>query len=142
KPGFRAFVKIVRPRRIQALQARHALLAPILRVPKSHGWSEEHGLVVLEALPGLTLREALATPGTDVPTPAALFALLDEIPDPGDGVRHVSTVKALPQHAALIRKLLPEHVALVDQITEGAQRATPAETLVPVHGDYYEAQVL
>lgn len=142
RPGFRAFVKVVQPHRIAALQARHALLANHLRVPASHGWSDEHGLVVLEALPGLTLREALTVPNERVPSATDLFALLDQIPDPGDGVMHASPARTVAGHAALIQRLLPDESETIAAIVGGCEQATTSGEAVPVHGDYYEAQVL
>jgi len=140
--GFKAFAKVVPPSKVEALQARHRLLAAALPVPRSHGWSPEFGIVLLQSLEGVTLREALAFPETALPGPESLLGILEAIPAPGDDRRAVSPVEAAQDHARLLRRLMPELSDAIDGVVRAVSRPLPAEPLVPVHGDYYEAQVL
>jgi hypothetical protein len=139
-PGARLFAKVVSPGEAQALHARHRLLAQTLPVPQSHGWSEDLGIVALQPLPGVTLREALAN-GLPAPAPGEVLGVLEAIPAPADGRRSPALVDAAVAHAGLLRRLLPEESGRLDTIIDAVQRAAGASPLVPVHGDYYETQV-
>ena len=80
-PTTRLFIKVVRPSKVGAIQAKHEELAPHLPVPHSHGWSAELGLVVLEAMNGKTLRKTLEGGSRRLPEPEAIIGLLDSLPD-------------------------------------------------------------
>src|SRR5690606_11855324 len=75
----RLFLKVVRPERVEALHDLHRSLAEHLPVPDSLGWSDR-GVLVMTALPGLTLREALRSSHQPTPPPAEVEALLDRLP--------------------------------------------------------------
>lgn len=141
-PGVRLFLKVVRPDRAEALHQRHRALEGSVPVPASHGWSAELGIVVLQALPGRTLRDTLLTSGP-LPAGAAISSVLDalppsDLPDPGHGWRG-------EEFAAHLGAVLPPLRPRVDAVAERlvayeAERAEEPE--VPVHGDLHDAQLL
>lgn len=142
-PGLRAFAKVVRPSRVEALHRAHERLAGPVPVPHSLGWSAEHGIVVLQALPGRTLREALLA-GFGLPGPAALLAVLDALPDPGSAPVGRPDWRA-HEFADLLGSVAPELAertgALAEALVPHEARAAD-EPVVAVHGDHYEAQLL
>lgn len=142
--GVRVFLKVVRPRSVEALQRRHDLLAGPVPVPASLGWSAEHGIVVLQAIAGRTLRSALLA-RFGLPGPAALLAVLDALPAATDPADVGPADWRGHEWARLLGSVAPE---LADRVDALADRLTPFETeageqpTVPVHGDFYEAQLL
>jgi len=139
-PGVRLYLKIVRRGAAEALHRRHSILAEHVPVPRSLGWSDEHALVVLQALPGVTMRQALESKRT-LPGGAALLALLDQLPNaprdarPGwQAVRFARTVGAVaPELHDRVDTLAATLTMAEDQLHEPT---------VPVHGDFHEAQLL
>jgi hypothetical protein len=138
----RLFLKVVPPAEAAPLQARHALLSESLPAPRSHGWSEEYGLVVLEAMPGLTLRETLSQKSLPLPNPLLIASTLDRIPAPGDGWRPPSALDSAAVHADLIGRLLPELGPRLDALVASLAEDVDAGPLVPVHGDLHEGQLM
>jgi len=139
--GLRLFAKVVRPSQVEALQDRHRAMAGVLPVPRSHGWSEEHGVIVLEGMPGRTLRETLADTRAPFPSPDALRELLDRLPELPEPRRVRSPIAHAAGHAALLARLLSNEAerlsGLVDRIGP-----RPLAGTTPVHGDFHEAQLL
>ncbi len=145
--GPRLFCKVVRPAAVDALVARHDLLAPVLPVPPVLAALPD-GLLVLPEAPGTPLRTLLADPsarsGGTLPAGPALDALLDGLPDtvatlpargrPGD---HLGRAEHFADVLGLTTGVRP--AALVDRLA-AAPRGDHAP--VPVHGDFYEAQLL
>jgi len=139
----RLFLKVVRPDRVEALHDRHRLLARDLPVPESLGWSDA-GVLVLAARPGETLRQALRSARDATPPPEALVALLDRLPKELLAVPpRRDLVAAADHHAAVIAATVPAARSRVDDVLGdlGATRGDGG-SVVPVHGDLYEAQVL
>jgi len=144
-PGARAFLKIVAPRKVEKLHRQHEALAGSLPVPASLGWSEEHGIVVLQALPGRTLREAMLA-GFGLPDASALLATLVRLPAVDDATPDDVPVDwRAHEFADLIGNVAPELdrrlLGLADGLRPFESRAAQ-EPVVPVHGDFYEAQLL
>lgn len=76
----RLFIKVVRPDRVEALHDRHRLLVHSgIPAPQSLGWTPQ-GILVLQALPGRTLRQTLRSRTTLIPAGADIVALLDRLP--------------------------------------------------------------
>jgi hypothetical protein len=138
----RLFVKVVMPAKVAALQRRHALLSECLPVPHSHGWSEEFGLVILEAMPGSTLRDVLSQKRAPLPDTRQIAAMLDRIPAPGDGRRPPDVLGSLAMHSELLGRLLPELRPRLESLSACLADETNAGPLVPVHGDLHEAQLM
>lgn len=138
---FQLFAKLVQPRHVAALQERHRIIAEQVPVPRSHGWAAELGLVVLEALPGVTLRTVLGTSDT-LPAPEEIVALLAHIPDPGDRRHTAAPLREVQRHARLLKRLMPEYAGRIDELVTACGEARDGSELVPIHGDLYEAQIM
>ncbi len=142
-PGRRLFLKVVRPQNAEALHRRHQLLSATSPVPHSHGWSPELGIVVLQAIHGRTVRQALEA-RRPLPSGNGLITLLDGLVDPGELATGASAW-GTDRFAALIAGVAPE---LAGRVTDLAGRIgeyealVAEEPLVPVHGDFHEAQIL
>ncbi len=139
------FLKVLRPSAIAALQQRHRALEGVLPVPASHGWSDELGLVVLEARGGVSLREGLAR-GEAVPPATDVLALLDRLPPPEDerlsGLGPArSQVQAGIDHLPMVRRLAPDATRALDGY-DLASLVGERRTDRTVHGDVHEAQLL
>jgi aminoglycoside phosphotransferase len=138
------FVKVVRPRDAARLHRLQTTLAANLPVARCLGWSEELGILVLEALPGQTISGNLADPAGSPPPPGELLELLH-----GLGT-HVELTEGRPRrtigakiasHARLLAHLLPEEATALERFVAlyGDERPQPR---VVVHGDFHEEQVL
>ena len=143
-PGTRVFLKVVRPHRAAAIHERHRQLRTHLPVPESLGWSPRHGVVALEALPGDTMRDLLAT-GAPLPGPAAIVELLDALPAPVDGATSWGWRAA--ELGAVVAAASPELAGRVHELAarlEAHEAALDPERhpSVPVHGDLHDAQLL
>lgn len=146
-PRGRLFLKVVPPARAEALHGIHRRLAAALPVPDSLGWSAE-GIVVLGALPGERLRDVLRDGRPPLPPPDALAALLDRLPadlaDGRDGHRPRDVLAGAAHYASVIASVQPEARGRLDDILSAlaARGARVEHAVVPVHGDFYDAQVL
>lgn len=139
--GDRLFLKLVRPHRLVRLHEQHLRLADHLPVPRSLGLDTRLGLLVLEHLPGATLREALEDPAATLPDPAVVAQLPTAIPSVPGLAPVPSAVDTLPQVAGLLTALVPLEAGRVEDLV--AEVGTDAVTdRVPVHGDYHEGQLL
>ncbi|MCU0300236.1 MAG: aminoglycoside phosphotransferase family protein [Candidatus Nanopelagicales bacterium] len=137
------YVRVVRPSVVRSLHERHVLLHDAgVPVPRSHGWTPD-GLLVLEAIPGPTLRHHLRT-GRPVPTGTALLAMLDRLPE---------AVRALPlrrswadeaQHyAAVVGGPLPRERERAEQLAAAvASGLAGLEPDAATHGDFHDDQVI
>jgi aminoglycoside phosphotransferase len=138
---YRLFVKVVRPARVAALQQRHERMAEHIAVPQTLGWSNEFGIVALQAMPGQTLRSQLEAGLRQPPSGSALMRLLDALPSI-DGARSVAgPIDRLATHARLITAVLPEARERLDRLAERIGEGEQ-EAAVPVHGDFHSSQLL
>ncbi len=123
-----------------ALQRVHQATADQVRVPRSHGWSPELGLAILEAIPGITMRQAAARSGSErLPGPKELSELLDRLP-------------SLPRQRPALRERLDGHVRFLTAILpELGERlaavaadiaSAPEVPAFPAHNDFHSAQVM
>lgn len=143
-PECRLFLKVVRPRVVEGLHARHRLLRDAgLPVPRSLGWSAD-GLLVLEALSGTPLRTRLREGGAPAPDGAALLDLLDRLPAEVCALpRRRAWTDAVDHYAEVTAAALPSEAARVGEIAAEVRARTdgrPADE--PSHGDFYESQLL
>lgn len=138
--------KVVRPSAVDALRRRHALIAPALPVPPVLG-STEDGLLVLPAAPGTPVRGLLAGGGA-LPDGPALDALLDRLPAavarlPARGRRMPGDHLGRARHFADVLTLTAGGAERLDALVAALDGAEPGEhPVVPVHGDFYEGQLL
>jgi hypothetical protein len=138
----RLFLKVVRPGRVEPLHRRHRLVtAAGVPAPRSLGYTPD-GLVVLQALPGITLREALLGGDDALPSGAAVVSLLDRLPaELVEGHRRRCWRARAGHYAAVVAGTLPAEgdraAGLAVEVAAGGA-TTPA---VPVHGDLYENQL-
>lgn len=144
--GVRVFLKVVRPSEAEALQRRHEALSGYAPIPTSFGWSEELGIVVLQALPGRTLRDALRV-SPDVPPATSLLELLDSLPEPTFDTPDSAARRTwrLEEFASHIGSIAPQLEPRLTRLAAGLapfEAEAAAEPVVPVHGDFYEAQLL
>jgi hypothetical protein len=137
------YMKVLRPKRVEALQNRHTALAGHVPIPHSLGWSRRLGIVAMQALGGRTLRQAIEAGERELPSPQALIALLDRFPSPGP---KASVVKGAYQrcgeHARLIGAILPEAKETLGEIVSTVAAASLNEPAVAVHGDFHSSQTL
>lgn len=141
--GVRSFLKVVTPRSVEALHRRHELLSGPVPVPQSLGWSAEHGIVVLQALAGRTLRQALLA-RFGLPGPNALLAVLEALPPVGVDDAPAVDWRA-HEWASLVGSVAPELAEPTRTLADGLapfESEAAAQPVVAVHGDFYEAQLL
>jgi hypothetical protein len=143
------YLKVVPPREVAGLVARHEALAAHAPVPEVLAAHPDAGVLVLRSLPGTVLREVLRDGSTaglgDVPRAGAIIELLHRLqaaPLPGAAaVRPPSSLAA--GHAALLRRVLPSEAGRLDELVGRLAGVSPsARAGVTVHGDFHEAQLL
>ena len=135
------FLKIVRPRDAEALHRFHQKIRERLPVPASLGYDAEIGIVVLQGLGGTLLRRALNGRGP-LPRAVDLMEVLDRLPDI-DGVGSAPSWRTA-EFADLLGRIRPEQIPQLQRLVEELGLAEEAldDPLVPVHGDFHEAQLL
>jgi hypothetical protein len=141
----RLYIKVVRPDRVEALHDRHRLLVRRgIPAPQSLGWTPQ-GILVLQALAGRTLRQPLRTrTTTSIPSGGDILTLLDRLPEElADGIPRQTWLAKAPHYAAVIGAALPTEAARVAGLGEALSAAgSGPEWTGPVHGDFYEGQLL
>ncbi len=142
------FLKVVRPDAVARLVERHALLDGAVPVPPVLGATDD-GVVVLPGLAGAPMRELIAGHGAGLPGAAALDALLDALPAAATGMstagrrRPASARERLGDHATVLGLVAPELRPRLARLVDVLRTADPGEhPEVPVHGDFYESQLL
>ncbi|MCW6007165.1 phosphotransferase [Micromonospora sp. CPCC 205371] len=138
----RLFLKVVRPRKVTGLHERHRLLTDAgVPAPPSLGFTPD-GLLVLQALPGRTLRQALMR-GGPAPSARPLLSLLDRLPAQlAHGPPRASWLDKAPHYAAVVAAALPERAAQATDLATQLAADRPPEPVSVVHGDLYESQLL
>src|SRR6185312_6726805 len=140
------YLKAMRPVPAEALALRHRLLAAAgLPVAPVLG-PVLHGVVATAALPGEPLSTALRDDGGSQLDPAALTRLLDRLPRAVVELpRRPSWSDRLARYADAAASALPgesPEIAALAQRLRGLIDARDPGPLVPVHGDFYEANIL
>ncbi|MEO1058342.1 MAG: hypothetical protein AAFY28_15650 [Actinomycetota bacterium] len=145
----RLFLKVVRPDRVEVLHHAHRQLAESMPVPDSLGWTNS-GVMVLPAISGSTLREALRRGDKRLPDPAAIEHLLERIPS-GVGRRRTRApwLDEAQRHADLVKATVPGTGRVVtralhrlEDVHARLSGGSDVHETVTVHGDLYEAQIL
>jgi aminoglycoside phosphotransferase len=143
-PARRLFLKVLRPSAVEATHDRHRLLRGAgVPVPPSFGWTDE-GLLVLDGLPGTSLRARLRAGDGAPPDGAALLDVLDRLPPQVCALPHRRAwADAADHYAGVVAGALPEESDRCRALAAGvAARTAGAPADEPVHGDFYETQVL
>lgn len=141
-PGCRVFLKVLRPSRVAALHERHRLLRDAgVPVPRSLGWTDD-GLLVLEGLPGETLRDRLRSGGA-VPSGVAVLALLDRFPAAACALpARRSWTDEVEHYAGVVAAALPDEAERCRRLAADVRDLLVDAPVVPVHGDLYETQLV
>ncbi|WP_020391988.1 phosphotransferase [Kribbella catacumbae] len=137
----RLYLKVVPSAKVEALHDRHRLLRRAgVPAPRSLGWSDD-GLLVLEGLPGRSLRSVLRSGGPR-PDPSELLALLDSLPaELLDAPRRSSWLGRTEYYARAVGAVVPELAGAATELAGTIVAESHAGAVVPVHSDSYEAQV-
>lgn len=142
------FLKVVRPVAVARLVERHAVLDGAVPVPPVLGATAD-GVVVLPGLDGTPMRELIAGDGAGLPGATTLDALLDALPEAAARVTAVGRSRPgdahgrAADHAAVLGLVAPELRPRLHRLTDALRAADPGEHAeVPVHGDFYESQLL
>ncbi|HWG94841.1 MAG TPA: aminoglycoside phosphotransferase family protein [Mycobacteriales bacterium] len=143
-PDRRLFLKVLRPSGVEATHGRHRLLRGAgVPVPPSLGWTDD-GLLVLEGLPGTSMRARLRSGDGALPDGAALLDVLERLPPEVCGLPHRRAwADAAGHYAEVVAGALPEEAARCRDIAaDVTARTAGAPADQPVHGDFYETQLL
>lgn len=152
RPGRRAVVsvagvrqglhlKLVRPNKVGVLHEAHQHLSSTAPVPVSLGFDPERGLIALQSLPGVTLRAAMEDDAEPIPSVAEIIGLVSSLPRPRDDRVSPSPIERVPELGPLITAIAPDLAERVRRLVDAiGPEQVPAT--VPVHGDYYESQLL
>lgn len=135
------FMKVVRPKAAKSLHEKHRHLSALMPVPDSLGYSADLGVVVLPAITGADLRRVLRDGRASLPAPSEVAALIDDLPRPLDDRVTKSPIEKLPRIAQLLSRVVPAEAERLSQIVSTVG-PDDRDADVPVHGDFYEAQVL
>lgn len=135
------YIKLVPPDEVARLHRVHTTLASHLPVPRSLGYDAALGMVVLQALTGVTLRAALDSLGQPLPSADALDRLLGSLPANAASRRARSAIDRLDRVHRLLQALLPDEEDRLTQLVTSIGH-DDADRGTAVHGDFYEAQVL
>lgn len=139
-PAGTMFVKVVRPSKVATLHALHRKAATSgCPTPEPLGWTPE-GLLVLAALPGTTLRTQLLSgdPALDIDS---VVAVLDKLPATNSPTRPTWGQKA-KHYAEVVATTVPPLAGRARAAAMAVDHTNPQGPSVPVHGDFYEAQLL
>ncbi len=134
------FLKVVRPGSAAALAAHHERIAAAVEAPRLVGAVLDLGVLVLNQVPGIPLRDLLRT-GSPPALPAAgeLLALLDRLP-PLAG-RAAGPLARAAGHAELLATVVPGLAGRVGALA-AAPAPAPVGDAVSVHGDFHPGQVI
>ncbi len=140
------YLKVLPPARVAPIAARHeALHQAGVCVPRVLHADEDHGLLLLEAMPGATLRDRIKSSHDAWPSPESISARLGAIDAPIvlDTSRASRTRDAVA-HMQLLATIVPEAVESLDALRTGIQATVAAveqRTGPIIHGDLHESQL-
>jgi aminoglycoside phosphotransferase (APT) family kinase protein len=142
-PEARMYAKVVRPGRVASLQAIHRSMLGRAPVPRSLGWSRDSGVVLLEALPGRTVRSLLEKRRRWLPEAKELISLLDALPDPDESGHAVpaSPRRRAERHADLLYAVAPSLDSRIRKLVDRLPDVGHGDVR-SIHGDFHSSQVL
>ena len=143
---FRWFVKVVRPSAVAELSRRHDVACRSVPVPPVLA-STPDGLIVLPEGQGTPLRTLILNGDASLPAPEVLESVLDALPSElmmlGPRPSHLQMVD---YHAGVLRCAAADELGVLTRVAEVVEVLHSAEAqpeeMVPVHGDFYEGQLL
>ena len=135
------YLKLVPPAEVESLHRRHTSLQARFPAPSSLGVDPRLGVLALEALPGVTLRQALEDPEAALPGPGDLEDILQQVPVPPDNAQSLSPIERLPALGRLLSLIVPGEDSRIQELVERIGEETWPAT-VAAHGDFHEAQLL
>ena len=142
------FLKVVRPGAVARMVERHAVLDGWAPSPRVLATTDD-GVLVLPGLPGYPLRPIVAGDGSGLPDPVELERVLDSLPRALADVRTAGrrmTGDALARvgdHATVLGMVAEDLRPRLAALTATLAAVDPGEQPpVPVHGDFYESQLL
>lgn len=140
-PDSRIFLKVVRPSKVSEIQQTHHAAAGKVPVPYSHGWDADLGLVVIQALPGETLRNGVHRDSNSQPGGPALIELLDRLAGVTGVDRKVpGPLARVEHHVRLLTAVMPSLRSRLDDLA--GRLAVEDKAPVVVHGDFHTSQVI
>jgi aminoglycoside phosphotransferase len=138
------FLKVVRPSQVAAIAKVHEDLYSHLPIPRCFGVWDDLGLLALEGMPGLTLRDYIRLREGAPPSAEELLELLDALsvaaPPPEARVR--SMRRRVKSHERLLRVILPDHEQRIRALSRRLRDLLPSERPAVVHADFYDSQLL
>lgn len=139
-----AYLKVVAPERTAQIAQRHrALLAAGVPVASVLAADDQRGLLVLEALPGPTLRELVKSGRNGWPPPHAFRDLADAFATAEVvGAGPASRLADGPLHARMLAKVLPDSAEFLHDLADDFESYGAAPIDGTVHGDLHEGQVI
>ena len=144
----RLFVKVLPRTRAARVAQVHEDVARAVRVPRVLAADLDAGTLVLDEVPGDSLRTLLCDPHAVLPEPRALAAIHSRLATVATSLeRPPSRPFDVTRGADAIRAMLPSEADRIDRVAEAAHTAVDGggegdSALVTVHGDLHEAQVL
>ncbi|WP_417216118.1 phosphotransferase family protein [Arthrobacter sp.] len=142
----RVYLKALRPAPAADLALRHRMLAAAHLPVAPLAGEVLHGVVATAAMPGESLSTTLLHDGGARLDPLALVELLDRLPDTVLSLnRKPSWADRLARYAGAAATALPERTGDIEALCSrlrGIIAARDPGPVVPVHGDFYEANVL
>lgn len=142
------FLKVVRPAVLPRLVERHAVLDGAVPAPPLLATTGD-GVLVLRGLPGTPMRELVAGDGSGLAGGHELDRILDALPpatsDVATAERRMTgdALARVGDHAAVLGAVAAHLGPRLDALTGVLGTIDPGEhPAVPVHGDFYESQLL
>jgi aminoglycoside phosphotransferase len=138
------FLKVVRPAQVEAIAGVHEELYRHLPIPRCFGVWPDLGLLALEGIPGLTLRDYIRLREGPPPGADELLDLLDalSVADPPAEARVRSMRRRVKSHERLLRVILPDQEQRVRRLSRRMRDLLPSERPAVVHADFYDSQLL
>jgi hypothetical protein len=136
------YLKIVPPESAEEIGQVHEALRPHMKVPACYGGWADVGLLALEGLPGLTLRDFIRLHDGSPPDADELIGLLTTIHHAvatEDWVR--SMRRRVRSHGRLLRTILPDQEERIRRLSDEL-RQLASERPAVIHGDFYDSQVM
>lgn len=134
------FVKVLRPDRVERVRELHQRAAGS-GTPAPLGWTPA-GLLVLAALPGATLREELLAGRANLQVDDVV-RVLNALPAAlADGPPRRTWGQKATHYADVVAATVPALARRARAVAKAVDHTAPEGPPVPVHGDFYEAQLM